>query len=472
MRQMSTRRAIGTALVAAAVGLVPAVVAVTTATAAEPVVVYSHDFEDGTAGSWQGRNATVAVIATDGHESTSSLAITGRTAGWNGAQLPVGTLVTEGTYEIEAWVKLAPGSEPAGVNLGMQQPGATNEYPWVGGRPTVSADEWTLLSGSYTVDAATPPTVLYVESASATVDILLDDVLITGAAPPDPGVTVVSSLSFDDESIDPWTQSGSPTLSFVDADGGKALSILRAADYEGIQSPVGLLDEGVVYTFSMRARLPEGAAGSAGVRFVVKPAYNWVANTTITGAGWTEVTGTYTVPDGVDPAATQVYIGSDNQAEPYTILIDDLLITHPTSTGPGTDVDLTFDFEDQTLQGWVPRDSGPGAPTVAVTDAEAHESTYAALVTDRIDQGSGIGYDLAEVFEVGQTYDITAWVKMADGEAPDDLWLSIQTGPSSFSTIGQFAAVGSDEWREVTAPYTYPGGEMAFLYFEDRKSVV
>ena len=37
----------------------------------------------------------------------------------------------------------------------------------------------------------------------------------------------------------------------------------------------------------MRARLAAGVAGSAGVRFVMKPAYTWIGNTTMTADGWT-----------------------------------------------------------------------------------------------------------------------------------------------------------------------------------------
>src|SRR5688572_21792642 len=82
---------------------------------------------------------------------------------------------------------------------------------------------------------------------------------------------VISSVDFDDGTTGTWTQSGSPTLSFVaDGNGGQALSILRAQDFEGIQSPTGLLEHDVVYTLSMRARLPEGTAGTTDVRLVVK----------------------------------------------------------------------------------------------------------------------------------------------------------------------------------------------------------
>ena len=57
----------------------------------------------------------------------------------------------------------------------------------------------------------------------------------------------------------------------------------------------------MVYTFSMRARLPEGAAGLTDVRLVVKPNFTWVGNTTIDATGWTTISGTYTLPADVEP---------------------------------------------------------------------------------------------------------------------------------------------------------------------------
>ncbi len=120
---------------------------------------------------------------------------------------------------------------------------------------------------------------------------------------------------------------------------GSVLAITRAADYEGIQSPTGIFQPGVTYTFSMRARLPEPAEPtaptSADIRFVMKPSYTWIGNTTI-GTEWTTVTGTYTA-DG-DPAELQAYLGSTDQDGPYTILVDDILV----STGePPVVEDLT-----------------------------------------------------------------------------------------------------------------------------------
>jgi endo-1,4-beta-xylanase len=150
--------------------------------------------------------------------------------------------------------------------------------------------------------------------------------------------TVITSVDFEDGTTGTWTPSGSAGLDVIpDPEGtGNVLSITRAADYEGIQSPTGIFRPGLTYAFSMRARLPDPAEPtdptSTGIRFVMKPAYTWIGNTTV-GTGWTTVTGTYTA-DG-DPAELQAYLGSTDQDAPYTILVDDIIVTTSDGTPGG-----------------------------------------------------------------------------------------------------------------------------------------
>ena len=468
MRHSRSIRAVTAAVAAATVGLASAVTALS-ASAADTVVI-SSDFEGGSADPWQARGSTIAVVDTDAHAGTHALSVTGRTADWQGVQTDIVGLVTPGqTVTVSGWVKLlGEGSTTAKFTVNETTAGT---YTQVTEPVTIDATGWVEMTGTYTVPEGQAGLVLYVEAAEPTASFLLDDLVVT-ASDPAPGVVTVTSVDFDDETLGDWSTSGSPTLAYVDADGGKALGFTRAADYEGIQSPTGLLEQGVVYTFSMRAKLPDDSPlDSTDVRFVVKPNYTWVANTTITKDGWTEVTGTYTVPgDVTDLNAVQIYLGTTDQASvgAYTVLVDDILVTRPAGTGDHTPVDLTFDFEDATLQGWEPRDAG-GSPTVTVTDAEAHESVYAALVSDRAGQGDGIRLDVSEIVESSVTYDVTAWVKMAAGEEPDDLWLSMQRtneGADAFDTLGQFANVGSSSWTQVETSFTMADAETAYLYFE------
>ncbi|WP_210479633.1 endo-1,4-beta-xylanase [Naasia sp. SYSU D00948] len=327
-------RAWGTGLLALALagGAVP----MGAAAAEEAATVLSTDFEDGSWAPWvQNGGPALSVVDADGGKA---LLVQGRANNWDGIKSPAGLLQSEVEYTFSMRVRLAEGvTGPAGVRFVAETRHAAGNttYDWIGGA-SMTADAWSTVTGTYTVPAgASTQVYIGTDDLAAPYGYLVDDILITGPAAP-PAEQTITAVDFDDSTTGTWTPSGNPALAYVDADGGKALSITRAADYEGIQSPVGLLEAGVEYTFSMRARLPEGAAGSTQVRFVVKPAYNWVGNATIDGSGWTTVTGTFTLPEvdnggnPIDPAQSQVYIGTSDQAGPYTVLVDDILITAAT----------------------------------------------------------------------------------------------------------------------------------------------
>ncbi len=520
-------------------------------------------------------------------------------------------------------------------------------------------------------------------TAAVTAALVVVPAAAASAAP-----VIVSHVDFEDGTTGSWTQSGggAGTLSVVEVEGGKALLVTdRAADYVGLQSPAGIYTPGETYTFSMRVRLAEGTAGSAGVRFVMKPTYTWIGDTTMTADAWTTVTGQLVVPADADPAALQVYIGTADLAGPYSYLVDDITVTaedsdlpepdvvpggapNPVATpvslaqGSGNVAALTFDdgpnpgttpalldylkandlqavfcvigqnitapggadilkrivadghtlcnhsttYDDmgslsaadaqqrmaQNLQiirtalgdanakvpffrapngswgqtpgaavslgmqplavintindwatqdvptltanlraamkpgevvlahdgggdrsgtlaavktviserlaqgwsftlpagappaggttaistdfetgldGWGPRDSGSGAPAVALTTAEAHGGVQAAAVTSRTSQGSGIGRDVTGILEPGVTYDLSAWVRFGAGQPVDAVWLSMARtagGATSYSTLSQFTGVTNSGWTEVTATFTMGEADTALLYFE------
>ncbi len=178
-------------------------------------------------------------------------------------------------------------------------------------------------------------------------------------------VTVLAT-DFEDGTWDPWTQNGGGSLSVVDADGDKALLVSnRANDYDGIKAPGNLLQPGGQYTFSMKVKLADGTAGSAGVRFVVEPAGTWVGNTTMTADAWTTVTGTYTAPAGADPTKLRVYVGTGALDAPYGYLVDDIVITGPPAAPPSSKVSAE-DFEDGDWSPW----TQSGGPTLSVVAAD------------------------------------------------------------------------------------------------------
>ncbi|WP_344125942.1 endo-1,4-beta-xylanase [Luedemannella flava] len=309
----------------------------------------SNDFES-TYTPWGARGPVTLALADEAHGGSHSLSVTGRTDNWNGpATNATDMFRAGGTYNVTGWVKLPAGTEgSAGVHFTVQRTpadGSSNSYDWIGGSVATTAGTWVQIGGSYTFPAGVSDASLYVE-AEGTTPFLLDDVTVTGT-PTTPPATVVSSVDFEDGTTGAWTQSGggSGTLTVVDGpDGGKVLSVNdRDADYVGLQSPTGLFQTGKTYTISMKARLAAGTPGSAGVRFVMKPQYEWIGNTTMTADAWSTVTAEWTAPgsapSGTDPTTLQLYIGTSN-LDPnvaYTYLIDDISIT----TQPSVVEDIT-----------------------------------------------------------------------------------------------------------------------------------
>jgi len=509
-----------------------------------PATVLSTDFEDGETAPWIPRGPATLTIAAEGHDSDSSMLVSSRADGWHGPQLPVGALVTEGTYEISGWVKLPAGTEgTAEINFGMQQPGASNEYPWVGGRLEVGADEWVHLAGTYTVDPATPPTNLYVESASPTVEFLVDDVVILG--PPadawtpedDPDFVPGGAVGATASPITAARGSGDvAALTFDDGPNGETtehlLDVLAANDVtatfcvigQNVTAPGGaevlqrIVAEGHTLCNHSTSYADMGAMTHAQVEADLKANLEIIRDALGDPTaqvpyfrapnGSFGVTGEVAAALGMQPlglgnmiadwdnpqpsvatleanlrAAVQpgavvlVHDGGGDRTNGVTavenvlpeLLADGWTFTLPRGGAPVGAYSKSFDFEDGTLQGWVPREVAEGAATVAVTDVEAHEGTYAAAVSDRVHQGQGIGYPVSDEFQAGVTYDISAWLKFAYGETPGNIWLSIaQTVAESttYGTVAQFSGLSASGWVEVTAALTMPSVDEALLYFE------
>ncbi|MGC5031210.1 endo-1,4-beta-xylanase [Micromonospora sp. DT229] len=304
---------------------------------------------------------------------------------------------------------------------------------------------------------------------------------VTVAPTPAAAAEVVLSNDFESGSYAPWGPRGEVTLALAEEgrDSDSSLSVTgRTANWQGpATNATTLLRPGIRYTVSAWAKLPAGTEGSAGVHFTVEstPAgggdntYTWIGdNVSTTADEWVRIGGEYTLPTGLDAATLYV------EAEGTTpFLLDDVLITAPEDGGgggpaPGTIV-IDTDFEDG-LDDWGPRDGGPGAPSVTITDV-AHGGTSAALVSDRVNQGAGLGRDVTGLFTAGVTYELSAWLRFAEGQPADQIWLSLAstTGSSqSFSTLAQFETITNSGWTEVTARFTMPAADSAFLYFETR----
>ena len=149
----------------------------------QPVI--STDFEDGSAQGWQPRGGEVTITPTTAvkHTGEYSLYVSGRSADWHGAQIPLKNILKPGkTYSISVWVYQDSGSDQ---NMGstMQRKYNTDtstQYNWIK-HDTVHSGEWTELAGTYTIpaDVSIDELNLYIEAPdNVTLSYYIDDLVI------------------------------------------------------------------------------------------------------------------------------------------------------------------------------------------------------------------------------------------------------------------------------------------------------
>ena len=207
-------------------------------------VVYETGFEDGT-GGWFGRgSATLEITTGTARTGAASLHVTGRDATWQGPGLNVSALLEPGaTYDVEAWVRLPEGMPDDLITLTVQRTpaGGDTAYDSVAYQVPVTAGAWTEVSGSYSYAGAVDELQLYLESPTADLAFLVDDVSITVTADPpseEPVYGVVLSSDFEDGTTQGWGPRGPETVTVTEGDAhGGSYSLLTSDRTEAWNGP-------------------------------------------------------------------------------------------------------------------------------------------------------------------------------------------------------------------------------------------
>ena len=524
---MRRRLSAGTAAVGLLAGL--GAVAVPTATAAEPEVLLTEDFEDGSfAPLTQSGAAALSIVEADGDKA---LLVQGRTADYEGVKTPAGLLQPGGQYTFSMQVKLAAGTAPSEARFVVEP-----AYTWVG-NTAVSADAWTTVTGTYTAPAGGSAEALlaYIgtKDLGAAYDYLVDDLVITGTAPtgdgggtwsptPDPsfvpggavnptatplaaarGTGDVAALTFDDG---PNPGETSDLLDFLKDEGITATFCVIG---QNVQAPEGaellkrIVAEG--HTLCNHAtsyadmggwthaqveadlkanleiirdalgdpqqevpywRAPNGSWGVTGevaAALGMQPLglgniiFDWDGN------DLSEATLTAKLRDAFVPGAVVlVHDGGGDRAngiEAVKTVVTEKLAEGWTFTLPqgGTAAEvgpLTAGFEDGT-DGWGAR--GDGVQVTRTTTA-ARTGEASLLVTGRTQPWHGATVDVTEALPVGQAVEISVWARLAPGQQPASLKVTVQRdndGASAYEGVaGASATVSADGWTQLKGTYT------------------
>jgi endo-1,4-beta-xylanase len=127
------------------------------------------------------------------------------------------------------------------------------------------------------------------------------------------------------------------------------------------------------------------------------------------------------------------------------------------------------DWEDGTLQGWIPRGGG-----VVLTNSTevAHGGTHSLKTTGRTAGFNGPSLNLVGLTN-GATYQVTASVRLVTGTPATQLKITVQrtvNGTNNFDSVAQSAATGVTDsaWTTLTGLYSYTGTDPSelLLYVE------
>lgn len=266
--------------------------------------------------------------------------------------------------------------------------------------------------------------------------------------------------AFDFETgTDGWFGRGDATVTQVtyEAHSGNG-SLFVSGRRDTWQGPGIYLDlqPGVLYTFSVYAKLPADASEETEIQISVEQEgrederqYVNIASATVGPDKWVEIKGTTILDEGAD--RYQIYVEA-----PDDPTIDFYIDTFRVTTFNIDDVDksgLYFDFEDGDLNGWQARN---GTDPIQVTDAENHtpDGKY-SLLTEPSEQYQGPLLNIEGKMAPGHIYDFSVWVKMKDGIEPTLIRMSLQLGPNGpYHNITADTLVTDEQWVELSARYT------------------
>jgi endo-1,4-beta-xylanase len=176
--------------------------------------------------------------------------------------------------------------------------------------------------------------------------------------------------------------------------------------------------------------------------------------------------GQYSV--GTDNTGLLLYVESSDPTSQY--YVDDFSITllAPPPGGPQDNSGLRTNWESGTVEGWQPR---IGRETLTATTADKHSGNYSLLTTGRQREFDGPKVNVAGKMYNGSRYRVSVWVKLAPGEDPISIRVSLERtlGTSTtFHTVVPNTTVTADAWVLLTTVYDYAFNHTALnLYVEN-----
>ena len=432
----------------------------------EVTEVLFQDFEDGNPGNW------VAKSWGDGGEvdiydwgDNKSLVFKNRNSKDSQPFLNLTTLMESGKkYNISLKLRISEGTGEYHIASKVASGGEEN-YPWLIGNREVTSEDWTVFElKDYEVPMATTEFLIWIEPGEGTdegdviPDIYIDDVSIICLSTSESGEEEEEFFyDFETGTTQGWRQRGGVSLEVVDEEvyaGQYSLKTTgRTQNWEGPSiNLVNSLKKDTEYNICAYVKvieIPEDFEEALILSITMEElasgaeSKNWknIAAVEITDTQWVQVSGTYTFTEDMDELT--LYIESNHPEIGF--YLDNVSIGKD-QTG------IKADFEDG-IGNWVIRDASYGSIELTTEDNYTKDGSQSlsATVSSRY---NGPILDVMGKMHKGHKYHLSAWVKMAEGEVPTVLRISVQSGSDTFTNVSKDVTVTDEEWVQLSGDFT------------------
>ncbi|NEU61870.1 endo-1,4-beta-xylanase [Paenibacillus sp. ALJ109b] len=442
-------------------------------------IVYQETFQNGQGKATQSGGAQLDAVTDkpfEGNDDGAALHVSNRSNNWDGVDLAFDDLgLSVGKeYSVTASVYVDTDANPPADGKAVLEivsnKGVDGSEAYTGiSSADFKAGQGITLSADLSVNSV-ENTALRIKSdeAGKGVSFYIGNITITQTVTPvEP--TVVLNQSFEDGNTGGWGKLGwgsngdTTVVNDVASEGTKSLKFFNRADEKAVPALVltGKMKSDHKYDISLKVKLSSGegqfhlASKIDSEILADDQKYPWIiGNKLVTASDWTLLeTKGYEIPSKTNEVI--IYVEPSGNTLTSDIYIDEVIITDvtPDQTAP-ENVDKTgisADFENG-LDGFKARN---GRETVVLSQDDNHTSggKQSLLVTTTTQ------YDAALVSADGKMaknheYELSAWVKMAPGQEPTTLRISVQYADSGFANVSPNATVTDQEWVHLTGKYT------------------
>ena len=286
--------------------------------------IYSDDFESDVINGWSslGGVAEISLDTSDGHESSTSLKITGREVSWHGPSVLLDDYFeNEEAYRLTGWVKVDPkASEDMVINCTLRFSDSVNVDSYVGVSNIVAKPgEWTYFDGTVETPEDLSSTLLYFEcQQDPTLEFSIDDIKIYGKAPEAAAENAAESskkagvdkYEFDFESgFEEWVSRGDTRLIRTDEHQNNGnysmLSTNRTKCWNGPSVSIDGIARDVEYNYEANVLYTDKKADDSHT-FLLECQYTYngaenysrISEAEVKKGEWTKIAGSFTVPEG------------------------------------------------------------------------------------------------------------------------------------------------------------------------------